>query len=296
MRSAAWQDKDVPKELPGVLWSMHWDGNPWGQPPSQRFDWAQGLDLETFSAEHEVLLYVGCSAAYDARLQRVARALVSVLRAAGVSFGVMSEDEPCCGESALALGNLEYVSETIETNQRQFREAGVRKVITISPHCLDMFRSHYEVGDGFEPQHYAELLTQLLDDGRLNLGSIEPVVATYQDPCFLGRAYNVYEQPRNVLDAIEGVEFREMDDNREQGLCCGGGGGRMWVDTPAQERFANIRVRQAQETGAEVLVTACPSCLSCLEDGVTLSDDKNLRVMDVAEVAAAALAAAGTAE
>jgi Fe-S oxidoreductase len=289
LRGAAWQDQRVPEGLPSVLWSVYWDGNPWGQPPSERFAWARDLDLEPFTAEHEFLLYVGCSASYDARLQKVARALVAILRASGVRFGVLGEQEPCCGEAVLALGNDQYVAEIVERNEQLFAEAGVKNIVTISPHCFDMFASHYSTDAGFRAIHYTQLLGDLAEDGRLPAASVEPLAVTYQDPCFLGRAHGVYEAPRRVLSSIEGVELREMEDNREQGLCCGGGGGRMWMETPVEERFAVLRARDAQATGAEILATACPACLSCLEDGLKVIGAGETRVMDVAEVLAMAL-------
>jgi Fe-S oxidoreductase len=292
LRNEAWQSQHVPDGLASVLWDVHEDGNPWGQPPSQRFAWAHDLELEPYAAEHEYLLYVGCSASYDARLQNVARALVTVLRAAGVSFGVLGEDEPCCGEAVLALGNEQYLEEIVERNRQQFADAGVRNVVAISPHCFDVFASRYGPDPGFETHHYTQLLADLIEDGRLSLPGLDAGAVTFQDPCLLGRAHGVYEAPRRVLTAIDGVELREMDENREEGLCCGGGGGRLWIETPAEERFAVLRARDAVATGAQTLATACPACLSCLEDGLKVVGAGEMRVMDVVELAAAALEAA----
>lgn len=289
LRNEAWNRQRAPEGLASVMWDVHWDGNPWGRPPSERWAWARDLDLPQYTPQHEFLLYVGCSVAYDARLQKVARSVVAVLRAANVDFGVL-EDEPCCGESVLALGNEGYLAEIVERNSEQFREAGVTELVAISPHCFDMFDSHH--GDaGFRSRHYTQLLAELLDEGRLSLGAAEagPIAVTFQDPCFLGRGRGLYEPPRQLLTAVDGVELREMEDNREQALCCGGGGGRMWMETPAEERFAVRRARDAQATGAQVLATACPSCLSCLEDGLKVIGAADTRVMDIAELLAEAL-------
>jgi len=284
LRREAWRQNAVPKGLRSLLWDVHWDGNPWGQPPSQRFAWARGLDLETFGPNHDLLFYAGCSASYDRRLQKVARALVAILRAAGVRFGVLGEAEPCCGEGVLAVGNDEYLEEIVAANTRLFREIGARKVMTVSPHCFDIFSSHYTVGEEFRPVHYTQFLAELVSGGRLPPLAIDPLVVTYQDPCYLGRKHDIYEQPRSVLQAVDGLELREMDNNREQGLCCGGGGGRMWMETPAQERFALLRVKKAAATGAQVLATACPACLACLDDGLKVAGEESMRVMDIAEI------------
>lgn len=289
LRQEAWRQNSVPKGLSSLLWDVHWDGNPWGQPPSQRFAWARGLELEAFRPEHELLFYVGCSASYDRRLQKVARALVNILNTAGVSFGVLGEAEPCCGESVLAVGNDEYLQEIVESNTKLFREKGVRTIMTLSPHCFDIFASRYQVADEFRPVHYSQLLAELSAAGRLPALALDSVVVTYQDPCYLGRRHDVYEEPRAVLTAVAGLELREMENNREQGLCCGGGGGRMWMETPAEERFALLRVKEAADTGADVLATACPACLACLDDGLKVAGNDSLRVMDIAEIVQMAL-------
>jgi Fe-S oxidoreductase len=290
LRGEAWRAAEEPELLSGVLWNVHQDGNPWGQPPSTRDAWAAGLGIEPFDAAvHDVLLYVGCSAAYDRRLQRVAHALVTVLRAAGVRFGTLGEEEPCCGEAVLSLGNDAYFAEVAERNAHQLEAAGVTTLVALSPHCVEAFTRHEGVGADFRPLHYTQYLAGLLAEGGLPpLAVAEEIVVTYHDPCLLGRGQAVYEQPRALLAAIEGVDLREMDNNREQALCCGGGGGRLWFDTTRDERFAPLRVTEARDTGAAVLATACPACLSCLADGVTTTGAP-LAVMDVVEVMARAV-------
>ena len=288
LRQEAWRERAVPKGLASLMWDVHWDGNPWGQPPSQRYAWAKGLDLEPYGPNRDVLFYIGCSATYDRRLQKVARALVSIMQAAGVSFGVLGEGEPCCGEAVQAVGQEGYLNEIVETNTRLFQELGVRTLVTVSPHCYDIFATRYPVGDAFRPLHYTQFLAELAAAGKLP-GLKADATVTYHDPCFLGRTHGVYEEPRQVLASISGVDLREMDNNREMALCCGGGGGRMWMETPAEERFAVIRAREALATGAEIIATACPACLSCLEDGLKVVNADNMRVMDVAEIVAMAL-------
>ena len=302
LRELAWQqpwlDRPVPEGMASVLWDTHFDGNPWGRPPSQRTAWAGDLDLPAFDpAVHEALYYVGCTAAYDRRSQQVARALTQVLRAAGVAFGTLGEAEPCCGDAAHSFGQRGYTKELVAANTRLFLEHaatdGPRPLVTTSPHCFDMFRSHYPgLAEAFQPLHYTQYLAQLIEAGRLTFPAPLPLRATFHDPCVLGRGHNEYEAPRRVLAAIAGVELAEMPESRADALCCGGGGGRMWLETPASERFANLRVDQARTTSAEALVTACPYCIACLEDGVKVTadgGDDDLRVLDVAEIAWLAL-------
>lgn len=300
LRSLRWpHGNDRPAERPpkgvaSVLWALHWDGNPWRQPPSRREGWAKGVAAEPFDpATHELLFYVGCTASYDQRAQKIARALAGVLTAAGVRFGTLGEMEPCCGDAAHALGQQAYLDEMIDKNARLFEEAGVGTLVTTSPHCYDMFSRHYpDLNGRFRPLHYTEYLQGLLAEGRLRFGAPLPMRVTYHDPCYLGRRHGVYEAPRQILEAIPGLELLEMAENREQALCCGGGGGRMWMETEAGQRFSDIRARQVAETGATHVVTACPFCISCLEDSLG-SLSPGVKVLDVAEVAWQALRVEG---
>lgn len=292
LRTLAWERRQVEKGLPSLLWSIFWNQNPWSQPPSQRSDWSKGMDIPIFNpAQHEVLLYIGCTSCYDRRAQKIARALVQVLDAAGVSYGYLGEAEPCCGESVLGLGHKPYFQEIAGDTSRLFREKGVSRLIMISPHCYDVLKNHYPLGsEEFQPLHYTQYLAELIDQGRLTFNHPLETRLTFQDPCYLGRQNGEYEAPRHVLSAIPGIELVEMPNTRANGLCCGGGGGRMWLETAPGERFSDLRVQEAAQTGAQTLATACPFCVVCLEDSVKTMQGKHLRTLDVAEIAAMALA------
>lgn len=291
LRTLAWERRQVEKGLPSLLWSVFWNQNPWSQPPSQRSDWSKGMDIPTFDpGQHEILLYVGCTSSYDRRAQKIARALVQVLDAAGVSYGYLEEAEPCCGESVLGLGHKPYFQEIATDTARLFREKGISRLVTISPHCYDVFKNHYSLGSKeFQPLHYTQYLVELIEQGRLTFSHALETRLTFQDPCYLGRHNGEYEAPRHVLSAIPGIELVEMPNARANGLCCGGGGGRMWLETAPGERFSDLRVREAAQTGAETLATACPFCVVCLEDSAKSMQGGHLRTLDVAEIAAIAL-------
>lgn len=291
LRQIAWEQKTVEKGLPSVLWSMYWNSNPWSQPPSHRADWARNLNIPLFDpAQHETLLYVGCTSSYNRRAQKTARALVKLLNAAGVPFGYLRDEEPCCGETALSLGNLGYFEEIASNSIRVFKEKGVKKILTISPHCYDTFKNHYpNMPSDWQPIHATQFLADLIQQKRLEFKNTHEWLVTFQDPCYLGRKNNEYEAPRNVLTAIPGIKVMEMENSHQDGLCCGGGGGRMWLETPVGERFSDLRIQQAARTGADFLVTACPFCLSCLEDSVKLANLEKIEVLDLAELAELAL-------
>ena len=291
LRTIAWQDRQVPGGLPGVLWSEYWNNNPWSQPPSQRGQWSRDLDLPLFDPQqHEVLFYAGCTASYDRRAQKIARALVAVLRAAGVSFGYLGEYEPCCGDAVLSLGHQPYFNEIMGHAMQVLQEKDVTRLLTISPHCYDTFKNHSgSQSQDLQVLHYTQFLADLVEIGRLRFEQPYNTRVTFQDPCYLGRHNQEYQAPRMVLDAIPGLERVEMARNGEDGLCCGGGGGRMWLETPRGERFADLRVQEAAQTGAGILATACPFCLVCLEDSLKSSRMDEIRALDIAEIAALAL-------
>lgn len=287
IRTLAWQNRKVAQGLPSVLWSIYWNENPWSQPPSQRSAWAGDITLPEYNAqEHEILLYVGCTSSYDSRAQQIARALVEILRAAGIHFGYLGGLEPCCGEAALSLGNRPYFEEISTKTAAIFTQHSVSDIVVISPHCYDVFKNHYNsILKTIQVHHYTQYLSQLLEDGRLSFTQSINKHVTYQDPCYLGRHNAEYASARTVIDHLPGVEFREMSRIREDGLCCGGGGGRMWLETAAGERFADHRVRQALETKAQILATACPFCAVCLEDSAKNLGQTGLEIMDIAELA-----------
>jgi Fe-S oxidoreductase len=294
LRYLRWERREVLKGLPSVLWSVYWNNNPWSQPPSQRGLWAQRLELPRFDPEkHEILLYVGCTCSYDRRAQRIAKSLVKVLQAAEVPFGVLGEGEPCCGEPALSLGHKPYFDEIAQKTADVFREQGVRHLVAISPHPFDVFRNHYpRLGEGFQASHYTQYLADLIRTGRLAFQRPVDLKVTFHDPCLLGRRNLAYDAPRQVLTAVPGLALTEMEHHGPDALCCGGGGGRMWMETPMGERLSDLRIREAAATGASVIATACPSCVACLEDSLRAQRLPGVQVLDVAEIAAQAMAEA----
>lgn len=292
LRQMLWERREVLPGLPSVLWSLVWNGNPLSQPPSQRAAWAEGLELEAFDADrHEVLLFIGCTSSYDRRAQRVARALARVLRAGGVPFGILGNEEPCCGETVLRLGHRPYFEEIAAMNASLFAARDVERMVTLCPHCLDVFKHEYpRIEAGFEVQHYTEFLANLLEEGRLEVGRRSDQRLTFHDPCLLGRGNGIYDPPRALIQAVAG-RLLEMAESREEALCCGGGGGRMWMETPPEERFAELRVKEAARIGAERIVTACPTCIACLEDSLGARRGEAMDVIDVAELLAENLGA-----
>jgi len=264
--------------------SLH--GNPYNLPAAERAAWAKDLPVETYDGQ-EYLLYVGCVGSYDERGRKIAQAVSRVLAIAGVSFGIMGEQEPCDGNEVRVLGEAGLFEFLAERNIGLFRELGVRKIITLDPHAFNAFTKDYrEFGADFEVLHYSQALSALIESGKLKPKAFHARV-TCHDACYLGRHGGEYEAPRKIIKAIPGIELVEMDQNRENALCCGGGGGNFFTDILGGEADSpnRIRVRQALETGAELLIVSCPQCAKMLEDAIKAEELENrLIVMDAGEL------------
>ena len=262
------------------------EGNPFNEERSKRADWAQGLGVKPFTDDMEVLYFSCCYLSYAPRLKKVAAATVDILNKAGVSFGILGTKESCCGESIRKTGNEDLFKRLAKENIKHFVEAGVKKILVSSPHSYHTFKNEYpEFMVHFEVVHVTEYLDELIKSGRLKLSKEYPKRVTYHDPCYLGRHNNVYDQPRDILKSVPGLELVEMADAREKSLCCGGGGGRIWMETPKGERFSDLRIEQAIDVGAQVLATSCPYCITNFEDGrLSLEDSEILEVKDITEI------------
>lgn len=289
LRARALEEGTVPdtfaKTLFDSLRDVHRYGNPWGHPGSERAAWAAGLDVEKAAEGTEVLYYVGCSPSYDPRAQGIPRALAKVFKRSGLDFGLLGKEERCCGDAVRWLGEEGLFQALAEENAAQFNEYKPRRIVTSSPHCYNVFKKDYPELEG-EVLHYTQLLAELLAEGRLPLAEGPGLRVTYHDPCYLGRHNGVYEEPRSVLNALPGVELVEMPRNRERSLCCGGGGGRFWLGAEGEgERLDELRLKEALETGAELLVTACPFCLiNFREAAKTLNLEDKIKIIDLAEL------------
>ena len=205
---------------------------------------------------------------------------------AAVPFGILGEEEPCCGEAALSVGNRSFFDDLILQATQSFASKNVRKLVMLSAHCYDALKNNYpqEIDSDIEVIHYTELLADLAVSGKLAFKNPLNMKITYHDPCLLARSNPLCDAPRHLLSLVMDIELMEMTRSRESTLCCGGGGGRMWLETEAGLRFSDLRVSEAVETGAEAMVTACPYCLSTLEDSVKSSPSTEMRILDVAEI------------
>jgi Fe-S oxidoreductase/nitrate reductase gamma subunit len=306
-RSRVLMEGRFPAELAPMFRGLESQANPWALSASKRAEWAEepGIPHIGEVADAEALFWAGCFGAYDDEGRKTAAAMASVMKAAGVRFGILGTDEKCCGDSARRLGN-EYLFQTLaRANMELFLAHGVRKIVTICPHGYNTFRNEYpRLAESFsdlpaadrerlrsiEVISHPEYIQELLERGRLKLESrLRAAVYTYHDPCYLGRHNGIIEPPRLVLDAAVSGGRRELRNRGRRSFCCGAGGGLMWTEERTGRRVNHLRTEEVIETGAGLVVSACPFCQTMLRDGLRDKQAVNVEVLDIARVVAAAL-------
>jgi Fe-S oxidoreductase/nitrate reductase gamma subunit len=285
-------ESDFPAELGGTYRSMENSSNVYGMNQAERADWARDLDGvpvidASGSLDHEYLYWVGCSGSFDDRNKKASRAIAKLLQRAGIDFAILGPSELCTGDPARRSGN-EYIFQMLAMqNIEALNGLGVRKVITQCPHCFNTLKNEYpQLGGNYEVVHHAQLLMELIEDGRLSLdGASLDERVTYHDSCYLGRHNDIYLAPRRVVGSLAGIDVVEMPRNGTRGMCCGAGGARMWMEERVGKKVNNERSQEALATGATRIAVACPFCYVMLEDGVKDAQrDEDVRVQDIAEV------------
>ncbi|MGX5816980.1 (Fe-S)-binding protein [Chitinophaga lutea] len=243
----------------------------------------------------EVLFWVGCAGSFDQRAQKITKAFATILERTGVSFAILGKEEACTGDPARRAGN-EFLFQMMAYNNIQvLNNYGIKKIVTTCPHCFNIFKNEYpELGGQYDVVHHATFLQQLIDEGRIRMkegGAFKGKRITYHDSCYLGRANNIYEAPRAVLELLD-AELVEMKRCRSKGLCCGAGGAQMFKEEEKGATRVNFeRGREAVETGASVIAANCPFCMTMLTDGVKeAGKEESVQVLDIAEIIAAGMA------
>ncbi len=265
--------------------------NPWGLPGSARLDWTKGLDIKLLAnkPDADYLFFVGCAGAFEPRNQKIAQSLVKVLQHAGVSFAILGEEESCTGDPARRIGH-EYIfqllaQQLIET----LNNYKVKRIITICPHCYNTLKHEYpQFGGNYEVFHHTQFIARLIREGRLKLEKELKLRAAYHDSCYLGRHNRIYKEPRSILRELPGVRLVELKERMSQATCCGGGGGLMWLEEPQGKRVNELRVSQVMAASPEVLVSACPFCMTMFEDGLA-AKGASFVARDIVELVAEAL-------
>jgi Fe-S oxidoreductase len=287
----------LPHEARPMIRDLALYGDVQGKGAAHRADWAMHKDIPLMSDlgddGAELLLWVGCSGAFHPRNQETTRAMARILKAAGIRFGILGKEEVCCGDPARRLGEETLFQSLAKKNMDAFARYGVKKIVTLCPHCLNTLKNEYPAvrGGRIEVVHSTELVSELIRDGRITLKYPVAGTMTIHDACFLGRYNEVYEAPREICRAVPGSAVRELPRNRENGFCCGGGGGRMWLHENIGENINLVRAKEIAETPVDLIGTACPYCLVMLDDGIkSLELEKTPKVADIIDIVADALA------
>jgi Fe-S oxidoreductase len=267
---------------------METQSNPWGVGPAKRFEWADGLDIPTIAdkPDAEYLYFVGCAGAFDDRNKKTTQAFARLLKKAGVDFACLAQEEPCNGDSARRLGNEYLFQSMAQMAVETFNGYNVKKVIVNCPHCFNTIKNEFvQFGGNYEVVHAADLMKQLIESGKLTLNGGFGKRTVYHDSCYYGRFNGVYDEPRTVLRS-SGAKVEEVPGHHHNfGRCCGAGGGRMWVEEPADKRVNLLRTDEALQANPEVIAVSCPFCMTMLSDGIKAKDlEDRVQTLDVMEI------------
>jgi len=284
----------VPRTAKDVFDSVFKYHNPLRMSPSKRTEWSKGLEIKELPSvgKTRILYFVCCSPSYDARNQEIARSVAQILRKVGNDFATLGNEEWCCGDHILRLGEKGLFEELAEHNMSLFKKYDFDSVVTLSPHCYYAFKNEKPYADiRINVQHYTQYLSEAIGRGKLKPTKAVEKKVTYHDPCFLGKRSKVYDEPRKILKSIPGLELVEMKRSRENSFCCGGGAGRVWTEEATPENRPCVdRVREALELEVEVVTTSCPFCVTTLEDAVKVLDaEDRIVVRDISELLMEAL-------
>ena len=311
-RHLVMEESEFPTEVTSLFNNIERNGNPWEISNDTRAEWAAGLDVPLMSEnpDADVLYWVGCMGSFDQRNKKVATSVAKILKAAHVNFAILGPEESCTGDPARRIGN-EYLwqmqaQQNIETldgygfNRGKETHNGHkngtpikhRTIITACPHCFNTIGNEYpQLGGDYEVVHHTVFIDRLLADERITLPEdFDQRKLTYHDPCYIGRYNGVYDEPRRVLTVLNSNGVTEMQRNRNKSFCCGGGGGRAWMEEKIGKRVNQTRVKEALDTGAEVLAAACPFCITMFDDGIKgIEAEDKMQIEDIAEIVAHAL-------
>ena len=292
-RSLVLEQAKIPETGEAALKCIETRGHSCRGTTSTRTDWSEGLDIKLLSDDSnvDILYWVGCAAALEDRNTKVAKAMAKILKASGMNFGILGLEESCCGEPARRLGNEYLFQMQALKNIELLKNYNAKKIVTACPHCFNTIKNEYpQFGGEFEVIHHSQFIAELLYQGKIKTTAPRKGKFTYHDSCYLGRHNDIYNQPRQVLQHVSQFKLVEIARSRQNGFCCGGGGGRFWMEERIGKRISEMRIEQVMDTGANVVASACPYCLQMFEDAIKAKEaEEKLKAQDIAELIASSL-------
>lgn len=287
-RNLVMMESKFPAEVQTVFKNMETHATPWAFSASDRAGWAEGLSVKTMAEDSnvDVLLWVGCAGSYDDRNKKVLRSFANLLKKAEIKFSILGTEEQCTGDPARRIGN-EYLYQTLaKANIETLNRYQVKRIVTACPHCFNTIKNEYkDFGGNFEVYHHSQFIAQMISEGKLKPSKSLDETVTFHDSCYLGRWNGIYDQPRKVLQSLPSARVVEMKSNHDQSMCCGAGGGRMWMEEKIGKRVNIARTEQALATNAGVIASSCPFCMTMLNDGIKSKDMQDkVKIMDIAEL------------
>lgn len=287
-RNLVMMESKFPAEVQTVFKNMETHATPWAFSSSDRANWAEGLSVKTMAETQDVdvLLWVGCAGSYDDRNKKVLRSFASILKKASIRFAILGTEEQCTGDPARRIGN-EYLYQTLaKANVETLNKYSVKRIVTACPHCFNTIKNEYkDFGGNYEVFHHSQFIARLISEGKIKPTKSLDETITFHDSCYLGRWNNIYDQPRDVIQALPTARMIEMSNHHDQSMCCGAGGGRMWMEEKIGKRVNIARTEQALATKAGIIASSCPFCMTMMSDGLKSKEMQNkVRVMDIAEL------------
>ena len=288
-RNQVMMESEFPHELQDAFSNLENNGAPWQFSPTERADWAEGLEVPTAAekTEFDTLYWVGCAGSFDDRAKKISRSFVKILKAANIDFAILGTEETCNGDLARRAGNEYLADMLIQQNIETMKQYKFKRIVTTCPHCFNTIKNEYPTfGVNYEVVHHSELIDSLIKSGTIKVNKAEFNKITYHDSCYLGRYNNIYDAPRNVINAAGKNKVVEPTNTKSKAFCCGAGGGQMFMEETEGKRINIERTEQLTEKSPDCIALNCPFCLTMIEDGLKDLEKENIPVKDIAEIIA----------